>query len=182
MGWGNEPHEGYAEQQRDTGEWTNGSWRGGWGDAVAERAACSCGWRGTVVHSLAPSPDLDSPAWPSHEAELERVDELIYAEWRVEHYAPLLGYDPSQTLILGRDDGGQRHFLDGQPVHAGTLLELLLPDGRWQPIGYEWGWSVDEPPTATMRLGAPAGAEQLGDQPSVTFDLPAEAVLRWPPR
>jgi hypothetical protein len=44
MGWGNEPHEGFAEQRRDSGEWPGGVWRSSeWGAAVAQRAACSCG-------------------------------------------------------------------------------------------------------------------------------------------
>lgn len=182
MGWGNEPHEGFGEQQRDTGEWTLGTWRGGWGAPVAERAACSCGWRGDTVYALEPSPGLDSPQWPEYEAQVDRRDELIYAEWRAEHYGPILGYDPADLLILGRDGVGQRHFLAGRPVAAGTGLELLLPDGRWQPIAYEWSWGQDKPPTASLVLGGPDPAERHGDLPVVSFALPPSAVLRWPQR
>jgi len=183
MGWGNEPHEGFAEQRRDSGEWPGGVWRSSeWGAAVAQRAACSCGWRGETIHPVPASPGLDSRDCPAYEAECDRIDELIHAGWRGEHYAPILGSDPAQLLILGRDEGGARHFLDGRPVHAGTLLELLLPDGRWQPISYEWSWEAERPPTGTLALGAPAAAEQLGEHPVVSFALPATAILRWPRR
>lgn len=40
-------------------------------------------------------------------------------------------------LTLGRDGGGPRHFLDGQPVHAGAALDLLMPSGKWLPVRYE---------------------------------------------
>lgn len=81
---------------------------------------------------------------------------------------------------MGRTEGGPRHFLDGRPVHAGTTLELMLADGRWVRIRYEWGWQADAPPTAHLPLGIPESAEKLADPTSVSFDLPARAILRWP--
>jgi hypothetical protein len=67
-------------------------------------------------------------------------------------------------------------------VHAGTSLELLLADGRWLRIRYEWNWQPDTEPTAYAALGVPAGAEKLTDPPLVSFKLPARAILRWPER
>lgn len=182
MGWGSEPHEGVAEQRRDNGDWTAGVWRSGWGAPVAQRAACSCGWRGDTTHPVPASPGPDSSHWPAYEAARERIDELIHTQWRGEHYAPILGYDPTQLLVLGRDEGGARHFLNGRPVHAGSLLELLLAGGHWQPVTYEWSWQPEQPPTATLTLAAPPAAEGLGEHPTATFALPSTAILRWPAR
>lgn len=54
-------------------------------------------------------------------------------------------------MIMGRlelrDEGisGLRHYLDGEPVHAGDSLELLTGDG-WRRGRYEWGFRWDGPP------------------------------------
>ena len=34
-------------------------------------------------------------------------------------------------LVLGHDGGGPRFFLGGEPLHAGTTIELADPDGGW---------------------------------------------------
>jgi len=53
------------------------------------------------------------------------------------------------NLTKGRDGGGVRWFLDGEPIHAGTGLEILLeidPEGAtdrsrhkplWVPVRFE---------------------------------------------
>lgn len=41
------------------------------------------------------------------------------------------------TLVVGRDAGGQRHFLEGRPIRCGDSLELLLPGGLWIPVRFE---------------------------------------------
>ena len=64
------------------------------------------------------------------------------------HFDPMLGYEPAAQLILGRSDGGPRHFLNGHLVDAGSSLELLLEDGTWLPIRYEWSWQPDTQPSA----------------------------------
>jgi hypothetical protein len=71
-------------------------------------------------------------------------------------------------LVLGDDGGGPRYFLDGQPVHAGTLLELLEPDGTWMLGRYEW-------------------SRRRGECPRFCYDnntppvmLGVDARLRWP--
>jgi hypothetical protein len=46
----------------------------------------------------------------------------------------------STTFMLCRDCGGRRHFLDGRPVHCGTVLEIYLPSrpgARWHRARYE---------------------------------------------
>lgn len=73
-------------------------------------------------------------------------------------------------------------FLDGHAVHTGAELELLLANGHWVPLRYEWSWRDDEAPNAHLALGAPPEAQRQGVQPTVAFELPARAILRWPTR
>jgi hypothetical protein len=94
----------------------------------------------------------------------------------------MLGYEPGSQLILGRSDGGPRHFLNGHPVHAGSSLELLLDDGTWLPIRYEWTWDPAKEPTAYAALAVPAPAKKIIDPSLVQFTLPPGAILRWPER
>lgn len=51
-------------------------------------------------------------------------------------------------LVLGRDRGGARHFLDGKPVHCGTELELLVdrPGDVWRVARYEASLFGIDPP------------------------------------
>ena len=120
------------------------------------------------------------PEYDAWIAALKAADNACWEDWNAEHYAPLLGYEPHTQLILGRSEGGQRHFLDGHPVRAGSTLELLGADGRWLTICYEWSWDGDRPPTAHPALGVPRGAERLVDAPLASFALPPSAILRWP--
>ena len=189
MGWGTEPHEGWADEQLPDGRWSGGTHRGGDPDPVLCQAACGCGWRSEREHSLPPRPaDLPrdergipyGPEYDAWTAALEAADNACWEDWNAEHYAPLLGYEPHTQLILGRSEGGARHFLDGRPIHAGARLELLLPDERWLPIRYEWSWDPDKPPTGHMALGVPAKGALPAIPPSVGFDLPPDAILRWP--
>lgn len=77
---------------------------------------CECGWQSETL----PDPDRDEEAF----------DRAREAAWQ-DHIAPLVTPDPSHVLIRSSDGGGLRYFLDGLPVHAGSGVELLLPDGRW---------------------------------------------------
>jgi hypothetical protein len=113
-------------------------------------------------------------------AALEAAEEACWEDWNAEHYQPLLGYEPHTQLILGRTEGGPRHFLDGRHVHAGATPELLLGDGHWLRIRYEWSWGADELPRGYAALGVPARAQGVTDAPLVSFELPARAILRWP--
>jgi hypothetical protein len=183
MSWGVAPHEGFAEQCRDAAARTGGLMRRrDWGSSVAERAACSCGWRSDTLRPVEPRPASDSPERSAWQCEAEEREALIHAEWHAGHYAPLLGYDPSRLLILTREGGDVRHVLDSRPVPLGALLELLVGDGRWQPVSYQWNREPEQPPTGTLALGAPPGAQRLGRRHYVMFTLPPDAILRWPSR
>lgn len=191
MGWGTEDHEGYADERRPDGSWSGGTTRRGDPDAVAYQAACSCGWRSEREHPVPPRPadmprdERGIPHGPAYDAwisALQAADDACYEDWNAEHFQPMLGYEPHQHLVLGRTEGGRRHFLDGRAVHAGDVLELLAGDGHWLAIRYEWSWDHDTPPTAHTTLGAPPEAERQGLQPTVSFELPPRAILRWPSR
>jgi hypothetical protein len=73
-----------------------------------------------------------------------------------------------QRLELRREAGGLRHYLGGEPVHAGDLLELWR-DGAWLTGRYEWNARQE-----------PAPALYLSAERSV--GLTAEDLLRWPGR
>jgi hypothetical protein len=73
----------------------------------------------------------------------------------------------------------------GQKPHqgwAGATLELLREGGRWLPVRYEWSRQPDMPPTAHVALGVPVGARELADPPTVSLELPPQAIVRWPDR
>ena len=165
--------------------------RGGDPDPVAYQAVCGCGWRSDREHPVPPRPtvvETDAQGrpcgakWDAWWAAREAAEDRCWEDWTAEHFEPLLGYEPHTQLILARTDGGQRHFLDGRPVHAGARLELLLDDGRWVSVRYEWSWQPDEPPRAYLALGVPTPARAITDAPVVSFALPAPAILRWPSR
>ena len=191
MGWGTAEHEGFADEKRPDGSWSGGTTRSGDPDAVAYQAACSCGWRSEREHPVPPRPDgvprneqglPHGPEWDTWIASLEAASDACWEDWRAEHFDPLLGYEPHTQLIEATDRGGRRHFLDGRPVHAGMMLELLLPDGGWLQGRYEWSYVAGQRPTFHVTLGGPAEAERQGELPGVSFELPARAVLRWPER
>ena len=39
-------------------------------------------------------------------------------------------------ITSGSDGGGWRQFLEGKPVHAGSILEVNI-NGRWHTVRYE---------------------------------------------
>jgi hypothetical protein len=191
MGWGHEPHEGWADEKLPDGSWLGPTRRGGDPDPVARQAVCGCGWRSERERAVPPRPaelprdERGLPYGPEYDAwiaSLEAAEEACWEDWNAEHYQALLGYEPHTQLILGRTEGGARHFLDGRPVHAGATLERLLDDGHWLQVRYEWSWQPDTSPTAHVALGVPAGARELVDPPAVSFELPPRAILRWPQR
>jgi hypothetical protein len=161
MGWDGGPlHEGYAARRLPSGEQTS-TWSAETAEFEAYVAVCQCGWRGGE------QPPTDAGA------------EASYEDWSTHHYRPMVTPPTSTTLQEGRDGGGPRHFLDGSAVHAGTGLELLLTDGRWLPVGYEWSFIPGRWPTAHVAIGGPWEAiRQSG--PVVSMELPPDAVLRWP--
>lgn len=189
MGWGTEPHEGWADEKLPDGSWLGPTRRGGDPDPIAVKAVCSCGWRSEREHPIPPRPEnlpTDERGLPYGDAydawitAREAADNHCFEDWHAEHYQPLLGYEPHTQLILAKSGGGLRHYLDGQPVHAGATLELLLGDGRWVRVRYEWSWHPDRPPTAHLELGLPPGGAGIAEAPVVSFALPSRAILRWP--
>lgn len=72
-----------------------------------------------------------------------------------------------RRLVERRESGGLRHYLDGKPVHAGSMLELLEPDGSWLLGRYEWSFCRGDEPSFYLGVGQ---MRMLG----------ADARLRWP--
>ena len=58
-----------------------------------------------------------------------------------------------------------RHFLAGEPVHCGTILQRFA-DGQWVFGRYEWSGNPDDQPTF-----------HIDDQ---VIGLTAACLLRWP--
>lgn len=142
MGWGTDGHEGVAVEVLADGVERSGRHNDDPrrdDEPVAQRAVCSCGWRSGRLHPLPPRPsdsyvsppELTPAAWEEFFRAAEAVEDACCQGWRLEHFDPLLGFEPHTQLIEAADAGGRRHFLDGRPVHAGAVLELLLRDGRW---------------------------------------------------
>lgn len=74
-------------------------------------------------------------------------------------------------LVLARDAGGWRHYLDGRPVSCGSALEMFIPDdgpGFWVPGRYES--TLNGPDCQASFLGEVAGL----------FPVSHYTVLRWP--
>lgn len=176
MGWGSPPHEGYeARLLRDgrlTSEWSAETSRESTGYVVV---ICSCGWQGGRYRDEGLNAE-GRRWWPDLDAEAE--SDAAYRDWWSNHMAPMVEPDPGSVLVLGTDAGGPRHFLAGRPVHAGTFLELRLPDDRWVVVRYEWNWDPSVRPRAYVALGG--RGEALGYAPVVEFSLPEKAELRWP--
>ena len=189
MGWGSAPHEGHeARLLRD------GQMVGVWGAETDRESTgvlavlCSCGWRGDGLYRDYGLNAEGSRWWP--DLDVGAQDQAMHDEWWQQHMAPLVEPHSDSVLMLGRDAGGLRRFLAGQPVHAGTALELRLPDDEWvvvraaredaDPVAdvYEWNWDVAARPRAYLALGG--RGEDLGYAPVVEFSLPVNAELRWP--
>lgn len=155
MGWGHEPHEGYAARRLPDGSLT-GSWTTDTAEFDAYVAVCGCGWRGgTFV-----------PTEEGHEAAGD--------DWHYRHWLRLVTPHENVRLLLRSDGGGKRHFLAGRAVHCGQRLELQLAQAVWVPVRYE---TAGGEPVGYLALGGP---EELGAGEQVHFRLPADAVLRWP--
>jgi len=92
------------------------------------------------------------------------------------------------ALTLGRDAGGPRWYLDGQPIHCSDGLELRTLQGTWVPVRFE----VTAPDAAGIPqpvlylVAAHVDGEDwcisLRLDPSNTVGGVKRAVLRWPVR
>lgn len=84
--------------------------------------------------------------------------------------APLRRFDcaPPELgeLVLGRDGGGLRYFLDGQPVPAGVMLEMRV-GARWTRVRFETSFSLE--PVAWIYEGG-----------SRSYRAIASDRFRWP--
>jgi hypothetical protein len=88
--------------------------------------------------------DDDTGEWgdcadDAHHAALRRRREAAAGKW--------------SPIVRGQDEGGDRDFLDGQPIHCGTTLELQATEekdddygsytaylDRGQAVRYELAW------------------------------------------
>lgn len=77
-------------------------------------------------------------------------------------------------LVMGRDAGGTRWFLAGEPVHAGTGLELLIDNGKgqdWLVVRLEFDYARHRAFAYLPSVGARMHAE-----------VSEGARFRWPVR
>lgn len=75
-------------------------------------------------------------------------------------------------LILSRDAGGRRHFLDGEPVRCGTILEMLVR-GSWPECWIEVRYE------SSLQQKCEAWLTPDGE---VWIRATDDVVLRWPTR
>jgi hypothetical protein len=76
------------------------------------------------------------------------------------------------VLEVRREQGGLRNYVDGEEVHAGDVLEMLIAVGIWIAGRYEWTYREDERPVFYMG--------ERGPDEGVLIS--AADVLRWPGR
>jgi len=74
-------------------------------------------------------------------------------------------------IVLGRDGGGPRFFLGGEPLHAGTTIELADPAGGWVEVRFEYRLHPEIEPVAYLELGG-------WDRPPAAFVIPTDAIAR----
>lgn len=87
-----------------------------------------------------------------------------------------------EVLKLVHEIGGLRHYLGGEPVHAGDLLELRLPGGAWVLGRYEWSFRAGSAPCFYVTLGGDWERDAALDPVQTCLALPQAARLRWPER
>lgn len=83
------------------------------------------------------------------------------------------------VLVQLRSSQGWRHYLDEQPVHCGTGLQVRWWTGTetaWLPCRYEMDQLVD-PPRALLYVALP-GPD--GHEASVAMVYSREIAVRWP--
>ena len=79
--------------------------------------------------------------------------------------------------------GGLRYYLAGEGIHAGEILEILLPDGAWLEGRYEWDFRRDARPLFFTALGGDWEREpERYEQLQAAMRIPEAATLRWPRR
>lgn len=75
-------------------------------------------------------------------------------------------------------------YLDGEQVHPGQDVELLLENRVWILGRFEWSRQAQDRPTFHLCCGGPWENQDAGDTmplpPEVSFAIPRDAFLRWP--
>ena len=92
-----------------------------------------------------------------------------------------------EHLELREDLGGLRHYLCGEPVSCGTLLEILLTDGDWLLGRYEANLSSKENAEAFFYIHLGGSWEKVREDddfvphvPKIVSAIPQKALFRWP--
>lgn len=74
-------------------------------------------------------------------------------------------------IILRDAPGGERHHLDGRPIHCGDVLELQTHIG-WLPVRYEASWYGEAIKRAILVANVPGA--------NLVIVLHTDAFYRWP--
>lgn len=69
-------------------------------------------------------------------------------EAAIESASPI--HENVSHLELRHETSGLRHYLDDQPVRAGTLIEIFTEARGWSLARYEWSFQADRPPIACV--------------------------------
>lgn len=59
----------------------------------------------------------------------------------------LIAMPARESFEVRLEAGGLRHYLAGEPVHAGELIEVQRDDGSWEVVRYEWTCRQQENPS-----------------------------------
>ena len=89
-------------------------------------------------------------------------------------------------LELRVDGTSVGYHVDGEPVHAGQELQILLEGDLWVTGRFDWTGEREDRPTLHVTCGGPWERMSLeGDTlpiPSeIAFQIPRDALLRPPP-
>lgn len=82
------------------------------------------------------------------------------------------------TLQLGRLDGRPVYFLDGEALHYGDTVAVLLANGTWLAGVYEWAGQEFRWPGLRFALGGNAPSYMADTCRTAVVALPPDAVLR----
>lgn len=99
----------------------------------------------------------------------------------------------SARLELRYQGSGPRHHLDGEPIHAGRTLELVMPGGAGLFGHYEWTYRKEDKPILGIALGPvtpSTNPDESANFPHGELVLPVDAEFyvecahgsHWPER
>src|SRR5262249_45823619 len=95
------------------------------------------------------------------------IEQGLPLELRREPESLLRTIDAEGQFTFTRRSPGDRYFLNGNPIHAGDLLEMRLDDGAWQRVRFEWNPKFHEKPILCF-----------DDERTMT--LAEDKCFRWP--